>query len=64
MRNIERNRVTLQVRIPADAAVGVWRLRISTKPQGSRNIKTFEVNNKIYLLFNPWNRGKIFQLNF
>ncbi|KAH7642567.1 hemocyte protein-glutamine gamma-glutamyltransferase-like protein [Dermatophagoides farinae] len=56
IRNIDGNRLTLQVRIPANTAVGIWRLRISTKPQGSRNIKTFEVHNKIFLLFNPWNR--------
>ena len=57
IRNIDGNRLTLQVRIPANTAVGIWRLRISTKPQGSRNIKTFEVHNKIFLLFNPWNKG-------
>lgn len=56
IRNIDSSRLTLQVRIPAGAAVGVWRLRISTKPQGSRDIKTFEVNNKIYVLFNAWNK--------
>ncbi|KAH9407269.1 hypothetical protein TYRP_012819 [Tyrophagus putrescentiae] len=55
VRNVDGARITLQVRIPASAAVGVWRLRVSTKPQGSRDIKTFEVNNKIYLLFNAWN---------
>lgn len=57
VRNVDGARITLQVRIPASAAVGVWRLRVSTKPQGSRDIKTFEVNNKIYLLFNAWNNG-------
>ena len=57
IKNVDANRITLQVRIPANAAVGVWRLRISTKPQGSRDIKTFEVNNKIYVLFNAWNKG-------
>lgn len=59
VRNVDGARITLQVRIPASAAVGVWRLRVSTKPQGSRDIKTFEVNNKIYLLFNAWNNGKL-----
>ena len=57
IRNVDGSRITLQVRIPASAGVGVWRLRISTKPQGSRDIKTFEVNNKIYVLFNAWNKG-------
>lgn len=58
IRNIDGNRLTIQVRIPANTAVGTWRLRISTKPQGSRNIKTFEVSNRIFLLFNAWNKGK------
>lgn len=62
IRNIDSSRLTLQVRIPAGAAVGVWRLRISTKPQGSRDIKTFEVNNKIYVLFNAWNKGICFTI--
>lgn len=62
VRNTEGARITMEVRIPANAAVGVWRVRISTKPQGSRNIKTFEVSNKIYLLFNAWNKGKCYFL--
>ncbi|RWS15713.1 hemocyte protein-glutamine gamma-glutamyltransferase-like protein [Dinothrombium tinctorium] len=54
MHNVEGNVVTVQVHIPANVAVGIWKLRISTKQQGSRNIKSFDVRERIYVLFNPW----------
>ena len=57
MHSAESNRVHVQVHIPANVAVAVWRLKVSTKQQGSRNIKSFDVKENIYVLFNAWNKG-------
>ncbi|RWS27608.1 hemocyte protein-glutamine gamma-glutamyltransferase-like protein [Leptotrombidium deliense] len=54
MHEIDGNTITIQVHIPANVGVGIWKLRVSTKQQGSRNIKSFDVREKIYVLFNPW----------
>jgi hypothetical protein len=55
--HIDGQTLTVHVHIPSNVAVGVWRLRVSTKQQGSRNIKSFEVKENIYVLFNAWNKG-------
>ena len=60
MYKVDANVVTVQVQIPANVAVGIWRLRASTKQQGSRNIKSFDAREKIYVLFNAWCKGKPF----
>lgn len=55
---VDGNTVTVQVHIPASIAVGVWRLRVSTKQQGSRIIKSYDVREKMYVIFNAWQKGK------
>ncbi|XP_013788213.2 hemocyte protein-glutamine gamma-glutamyltransferase-like [Limulus polyphemus] len=50
--------VTLQIRIPANAAVGIWKMKITStliisgKPVSLPN--TYECKEDIYILFNPW----------
>lgn len=51
---VDGNVITVQVHVPAHVAVGVWRLRVSTKQQGSRVIKSLDVRERIYILFNAW----------
>jgi len=51
---IDGNVVTVQVHVPAHVAVGVWRMRVSTKAQGSRQIRSFDARERIYILFNAW----------
>ena len=58
MHSAEGNRVHVQIHVPANVAVAVWRLRVSTKQQGSRNIKSYYVKENIYVLFNAWSKGK------
>ena len=55
--HIDGNQLTIHVHIPANVAVGIWRVRVSTKQQGSRNIRSLDVKENIYVLFNPWNKG-------
>lgn len=50
--------------MPASVAVGVWKLRVSTKQQGHKNIKSFDLKNNIYVLFNPWSKGKFKDFSF
>ena len=54
---VDGNVVTVQVQIPAKVAVGIWRHRLSTKQQGSRHIMSFDVRERIYVLFNAWSKG-------
>ena len=49
--------VQVQIRMPS-VAVGVWKMRVSTKQQGQKNIKSFDLKNNIYVLFNPWSKGE------
>lgn len=51
---VDGNVITVQVHVPAHVAVGVWRLRVSTKQQGSRVIKSLDARERIYILFNAW----------
>lgn len=51
---VDGNVITVQVHVPAHVAVGVWRLRVSSKQQGSRVIKSLDVRERIYILFNAW----------
>ncbi|XP_076321353.1 hemocyte protein-glutamine gamma-glutamyltransferase-like isoform X2 [Tachypleus tridentatus] len=50
--------ITLQVQIPANTAVGVWKMKITSmliisgKPVSLPN--TYECKEDIYILFNPW----------
>jgi transglutaminase 1 len=46
--------LTVQIRAPSQVAVGVWKMRISTRNVGQKRIATFAVPNPIYVLFNPW----------
>ncbi|XP_054164848.1 hemocyte protein-glutamine gamma-glutamyltransferase-like [Oppia nitens] len=54
--HIDGNQLTIHVHLPANVAVGIWKLRVSTKQQGSRNIRSFDVKENIYVLFNAWNK--------
>lgn len=55
---VDGNVITVQVHVPANVAVGVWRLRVSTKQQGSRAIRSFDVRERMYILFNAWCKGR------
>lgn len=54
---VDGNVITVQVHVPANVAVGVWRLRVSTKQQGSRAIRSFDVRERMYIIFNAWCKG-------
>jgi hypothetical protein len=50
--------VQVQIRMPSQVAVGVWKLRVSSKQLGQKQIKSFDVKNNIYVLFNAWSKGE------
>ncbi|XP_053204653.1 hemocyte protein-glutamine gamma-glutamyltransferase-like [Panonychus citri] len=54
--SVSDNQLLIEVYIPPTAAVAAWKLRISTKQNGSRNIRSFDVREDIYILFNPWSK--------
>lgn len=52
--------ITLQVQIPCDAPVGIWRLQIITGVQEEpERLKLYDCSTDIYVLFNPWSQGSI-----
>lgn len=57
--HVEGSTITAQIQVPASIAVGVWKLRVSTKQQGSKLIKSHDVTESIYILFNPWCKGTL-----
>lgn len=50
------NQLQVQINIPANIAIGVWRFKISTKLAGSRNIRTYSIKESLYVIFNAWSK--------
>lgn len=50
------NQLNVQINLPANIAIGVWRFRISTKLAGSRTIRTYTVKEALYMIFNAWSK--------
>lgn len=50
----------LQVSTPPDIPVGLWKFFVESKPMNDlkAHAKVFTYADKIYLLFNPWAKGK------
>ncbi|XP_014477785.1 PREDICTED: hemocyte protein-glutamine gamma-glutamyltransferase-like [Dinoponera quadriceps] len=47
--------LSIEVRSPIDSPVGVWQLNVETNTLGRKKApNTFNYENDIYLLFNPW----------
>ena len=46
------------ITLPTDHFSSLSSLQVSTKQQGQKHIKSFDLKNNIYVLFNPWSRGK------
>lgn len=53
------NDLSLEVRSPVDSPVGIWSLNVETTILDSREPPTtYKYEKDIYLLFNPWVKGK------
>lgn len=54
----------LQVSTPPDIPVGLWKFFVESKPMNDLKAppKVFTYADKIYLLFNPWAKGKFIQM--
>ncbi|XP_071450028.1 hemocyte protein-glutamine gamma-glutamyltransferase-like [Hetaerina americana] len=56
----EGDAVTLEIRSPCDAPVGLWSFQVETKIKGSYGrTRLFKHPEKFYLLFNPWMQGDL-----
>lgn len=53
---VDGNQLNVQINLPANIAIGVWRFRISTKLAGSRTIRTFSIKEALYIIFNAWSK--------
>jgi len=53
---VDGNQLSVQINLPANIAVGVWRFRVSTKLAGSRTIRTYTVKEALYIIFNAWSK--------
>lgn len=50
--------LSIQVRSPVDSPVGIWQLNVETTIKDSKSApNTYQYDNDIYLLFNPWCKG-------
>lgn len=49
----------LQVQIPVDAPIGIWKLEVYTGEAGdaAERLRLYNCPNDIYVLFNPWCEG-------
>ena len=58
----EGNRTNVTVTPTAECCVGIWELTINTtKKSDPKKIRSHKCKNKIYILFNPWCKGKNIQ---
>lgn len=48
--------ITMQVQIPVDAPIGIWKLEVYTGEAGdaAERLRLYNCPNDIYVLFNPW----------
>lgn len=53
---VDGNQLSVQINLPANIAIGVWRFKISTKLAGSRLIRTYNVKEALYVIFNAWSK--------
>lgn len=53
---VDGNQLSVEINLPANIAVGVWRFRVSTKLAGSRTIRTYSVKEALYMIFNAWSK--------
>lgn len=61
---VNYNQLVLTANVPASTAVGVWRLRLTSRNREyPKNIKTFKVPENVYILFNPWSSSDPVYLN-
>jgi hypothetical protein len=51
----------VQVYSPPDIPVGLWKFAVESKPKDNltAQAKVFTYPDKLYLLFNPWAKGKL-----
>lgn len=59
----EGNRIRLSVNSPATAAVGRYQLTVETTCRGGHAVSTHNPANDVYILFNPWCKGKTLLFN-
>lgn len=53
---VDGNQLQVQINLPANIAIGVWRFKISTKLAGSRTIRTYSIKEALYMIFNAWSK--------
>lgn len=54
--SVHDNQLLVEVHVSPIAAVSTWKLRISTKQNGSLDVTSFDVIEEIFILFNPWSK--------
>ena len=60
VRGKDKDTITLQVQIPCDIPVGIWRLQIITaEVDNPARLAVHDSPNDIFIIFNPWNSGKM-----
>lgn len=50
------NQLTVNINFPPDMSIGIWRLRISSKLAGTRNMRSYSLYEVLYVIFNAWNK--------
>jgi len=51
--------LSIEVRSPIDSPVGIWQLNVESNTLGRKKApNTYNYDKDIYLLFNPWLKGK------
>lgn len=52
--NDKTDKLYMNVYIPSNASIGVWRLKFSVKLAGGRDLRSYSVRESLYIIFNPW----------
>lgn len=48
------NKLNVQLDLPANMSIGIWRLAVTTKIAGERVLSTYKTSVSLFVIFNPW----------
>lgn len=54
MTNVRGDKLDAKINIPVNASIGVWRLTLTTKVTGGKELRSYSIRESIYVIFNPW----------
>ncbi|KAG7301256.1 hypothetical protein JYU34_014160 [Plutella xylostella] len=62
--DVQEDNMMFEVSTPVTLPVGSWSVRVVTRRKGNNLREVYDFESDLYILFNPWNPVKYFDLKF